>query len=88
LNAQSADYNKEDCDKYRSLYFQYLKQNMFRDAMTFWSMAYNYCGGIDSLDSKFFVNARVGYMKLYSAEQDPKLKVGICVIPSIGFTRA
>jgi tetratricopeptide (TPR) repeat protein len=77
LNAQSADYNKEDCDKYRSLYFQYLKQNMFRDAMTFWAMAYNYCGGIDSLDSKFFVNARVGYMKLYSAEQDPKLKVGL-----------
>lgn len=77
LNAQSADYNKEDCDKYRSLYFQYLKQNMFRDAMTFWAEAYNYCGGMDSLDAKFFVNARAGYLKLHSLEQDPKIKTGL-----------
>lgn len=78
LSAQtSADYNKADCDKYRSLYYQYLKQEMYRDAMTFWSMAYDYCGGIDSLDVKFFVNARAGYLKLYSLEKDPAIKVGL-----------
>lgn len=78
LNAQEkVEYNAADCDKYRSLYFQYLKQEMYRDAMYFWSLAYGYCGGIDSLDAKFFTNGRAGYIKLHSLEQDPVVKAGM-----------
>lgn len=76
LNAQESNqYDKDNCEKYRSLYYQYLKQSMWRDAMTFWQMAYNYCGGQDSLDSKFYVNARVGYLKLLDAETNAARKI-------------
>lgn len=57
-----ASYNADDCKKYRSLYYQYLKQDMFRDACTFWGMAITNCG--DSLDGKFYKNGRVAYLKL------------------------
>lgn len=78
VNAQEKpEYNKENCDKYRSLYFQYLKQDMVRDAMYFWSLAYDYCGGMDSLDVKFFTNARAGYLKLHAAEKDAVKKEGL-----------
>lgn len=72
--AQPYDYDKDNCEKYRSLYFQYLKQNMYRDAMNFWSMAYDYCGKTDSLDAKFFMNGRIGYYKLYSSTEDATTK--------------
>ena len=55
-------YNEEDCKKFRSLYYQYLKQKMYADACTFWSKAVASCG--DSLDGKFYKNGRVAYLKL------------------------
>ena len=58
----TSTYNADDCQKYRSLYYQYLKQDMIRDACTFWGMAVSNCG--DSLDGKFFKNGRVAYSKL------------------------
>lgn len=74
---ETRTYNKENCDKYRSLYYQYLKQEMYRDAMTFWAMAYDYCGGSDSADVKLFTNGRAGYLKLYGTETDEKRKTEI-----------
>lgn len=62
-NAQDSAYNKEDCAKFRSLYYQYLKQGMYKDATFFWSKAYSNCGGTDSLDGKFFKNGRVAYLQ-------------------------
>ncbi|MEZ4923570.1 MAG: hypothetical protein R2780_10405 [Crocinitomicaceae bacterium] len=62
VNAQDKPYNDEDCKKYRSLYYQYLKQKMYADACHFWSLAVANCG--DSLDGKFFNNGRVAYMQL------------------------
>lgn len=61
-NAQDGTYNEEDCAKFRSLYYQYLKQKMYADACLFWSKAVTNCG--DSLDGKFFSNGRVAYMQL------------------------
>lgn len=62
-NAQETAYNEEDCAKFRSLYYQYLKQGMYKDATFFWSKAYSNCGGTDSLDGKFFKNGRVAYLQ-------------------------
>ncbi len=59
----SGDYNSDDCKKFRSLYYQYLKQKMYKDATVFWSKAWTNCGGTDSLDSKFFKNGRVAYLQ-------------------------
>jgi len=59
----SGDYNDEDCKKFRSLYYQYLKQKMYKDATVFWSKAWSSCGGTDSLDSKFFKNGRVAFLQ-------------------------
>ena len=67
VNAQT---DQENCEKYRSLYYEYLRQGMNRDAMNFWQMAYNYCGGFDGVDSKLLANGRIGYIKLMDAEQD------------------
>jgi tetratricopeptide (TPR) repeat protein len=61
-NAQEGTYNEEDCKKFRSLYYQYLKQKMYADACMFWSKAVSNCG--DSLDGKFWSNGRVAYLKL------------------------
>ena len=44
-------YDQDNCAKYRSLYFQYLKSGAYRDAMNFWGMAYDYCGGIVADDT-------------------------------------
>lgn len=71
-NAQADSAN---CGKYKSLYYQYLKQEMYKDAMFFWGQAYNYCGGFDGVDKKFFANGRIAYLKLYDAEQDAAKKV-------------
>ncbi len=53
----TATYNVDDCKKFRSLYYQYLKQKMYKDATVFWTKAWTNCGGTDSLDSKFFKSA-------------------------------
>lgn len=62
LNAQDSTAT-DDCGKYRSLYYQYLKQNMFNDAADFWTKAYNSCGSA-GVDAKFFSNGRYIYTKL------------------------
>jgi tetratricopeptide (TPR) repeat protein len=63
VNAQETAYNADECAKFRSLYYEYLKQQMYKDATYFWSQAYANCGGTDSLDGKFFNNGRVAYMQ-------------------------
>jgi tetratricopeptide (TPR) repeat protein len=65
---QESTYNEGDCAKYRSLYYQYLKQDMIRDACTFWGMAATNCG--DSLDGKFYKNGRVAFLKLLKTVDD------------------
>lgn len=69
ISAQAQETDSANCEKYKSLYFQYLKQGMYRDAMTFWSMAYNYCGP-ENVETKTLINGRIGYLKLMDAEQD------------------
>lgn len=64
--------SSEDCQKYRSLYYQYLKQDMVRDACTFWGMAAKSCG--DDLDGKFFKNGRVAYLKLLRSVKGDEVK--------------
>ena len=71
-SAQESTYNADDCQKYRSLYYQYLKQDMLRDACTFWSMAVSNCG--DSLDGKFYKNGRVAYLKLLKTVDGDEVK--------------
>lgn len=71
-NAQETGYSEEDCAKYRSLYYQYLKQGMYKDATFFWSKAYSNCGGTDSLDGKFFKNGRVAYLQRLKKLDDTK----------------
>lgn len=56
-------YNDEDCKKFRSLYYQYLTQKMYKDASIFWAKAWTNCGGTDSLDGKFFKNGRVAFLQ-------------------------
>jgi tetratricopeptide (TPR) repeat protein len=62
-STSTSSYNEDDCKKFRSLYYQYLKQKMYKDATLFWSKAWTNCGGTDSLDSKFFKNGRVAYLQ-------------------------
>lgn len=73
LTAQESD--STNCAKYKTLYYQYLRQDMYRDAMNFWQMAYNYCGGFEGAETKFFANGRIGYMKLMEAEKDSVKKL-------------
>jgi hypothetical protein len=68
VNAQERD--SANCAKYKSLYYEYLRQGMYRDAMNFWQMAYNYCGGSEYADSRLLGNGRVGYLKLMEIEKD------------------
>lgn len=53
----------DDCGKFRSLYYQYLKQKMFKDAASFWTKAVESCG-VENLDAKFYTNGRYLYSKL------------------------
>lgn len=66
----------DDCAKWRSLYYQYLKQKMYRDAGNFWTKAIESCGE-EGLDSKFYTNGRYIYSKLLKAEEDEAKKVGL-----------
>ena len=76
-NAQETTYNEDDCAKFRSLYYQYLKQGMYKDATLFWAKAYTNCGGTDSLDGKFFKNGRVAYLQRLKKLDDEKDAVEI-----------
>lgn len=53
----------DECGKYRSLYYQYLKQKMYVDAAGFWAKAIDNCDAA-GLDAKFFTNGRYIYSKL------------------------
>src|SRR5688572_32953738 len=75
VNAQSD--TTDECGKYKSLYFQYLKQKMYRDAVNFWQTAYDKCGGYEGVDRKFFVNGRAGYLELMKTETDAAKKAGL-----------
>ncbi len=66
LNAQDSTATYE-CGKFRSLYYQYLKQKMYNDAAAFWTKAVETCGE-DGLDSKFYTNGRYVYSKLLKSE--------------------
>jgi TolA-binding protein len=54
----------DDCAKYKSLYYQYLKQGMYKDAKLFWLEAYDFCATANNLDNKFFKNGKVIYVQL------------------------
>lgn len=70
VNAQE---DVSDCAKYKSLYYQYLKQSMWRDAMTFWGKAYTACTESgEGVDFKFMKNGRVGYSQLMKLEEKKK----------------
>lgn len=70
ISASAQESDSANCQKYLSLYYQYLKQGMYRDAMTFWSQAYTYCGA-ENIETKTLINGRIGYLKLMdAAEQD------------------
>jgi len=73
LSAQAPD--STNCAKFKTLYYQYLKQEMYRDAMNFWQQAFNYCGGFEGADAKLFINGRIGYIKLMDAEKDSVKKL-------------
>ncbi len=53
----------DDCAKWRSLYYQYVKQRMYRDAGTFWGKAMASCGK-ENLDAKFYSNGRVIFSQI------------------------
>ena len=57
----------DDCAKFRSLYYQYLKQKMYTDAADFWEKAVASCGEA-GLDGKFYTNGRYIYSKLAKEE--------------------
>ncbi len=67
----------EDCSKWRGLYFQYLKQKMYRDAATMWNNALKSCGET-GVDMKFWANGRVIYTGLAKeAEALPDVLKGL-----------
>lgn len=63
----------DDCAKYRSLYYQYVKQKMYRDAGTFWGNALEACGS-ENLDGKFYKNGRVIFSQLLKAEKENEVR--------------
>lgn len=68
LKAQDAS-KSEDCLKYRSLYFEYLKNQKYPDAAYFWAKAIEACGK-EGLDAKFYSNGLVIYSKLMTESKD------------------
>ncbi|MEO9532475.1 MAG: tetratricopeptide repeat protein [Crocinitomicaceae bacterium] len=56
-----------DCAKYKSLYYQYLKQGMYTDAAFFWDQAYEACLAANELDYKIYKNGKVLNYQLRSS---------------------
>lgn len=54
------------CEEYKSLYYQYLRNEMYRDARYFWLLAYEKCGGTKKMNNTFFTNGTIIYDKLAS----------------------
>lgn len=59
----------DDCKKFRSLYYEYLKNQKYKDAAYFWQKAITACGE-DSLDAGFYTNGSAIYSKLKTEETD------------------
>ena len=55
------------CEEYKSLYYQYLKNDMNEDARTFWLLAYQHCDDNVGKDSIFFNNGTIIYGRLLDA---------------------
>ncbi len=66
----------DDCAKYKSLYYEYLKQGQLADARHFWLKAEQDCGGLKAQDEGFFINGTIIYKGLRKgvAETDTVLK--------------
>ncbi len=56
--------NEDECNKYKSLYYTYLKIGAYEDARSFWLKAYEVCGGTKYLSDGFFYNGRLCYQFL------------------------
>jgi tetratricopeptide (TPR) repeat protein len=54
----------DDCTKYRSVYYNDLKLGDYTSARTYWLKSIEACGGVDSMDYKFYRNGRLIYNKL------------------------
>ncbi len=76
VNAQDSTATSDDCGKWRSLYYQYLKQKLYRDAANFWQKAVDACGE-EGLDAKFYTNGRYIYSKLVKEEEDEANKLAL-----------
>lgn len=73
-NAQADSSSQVDeCAKWRSLYYQYVKQKMYRDAGNFWGKALKACG-TENLDAKFYTNGRVIFSKLLKKEKENEVR--------------
>jgi hypothetical protein len=57
----------DDCQKFRSLYYQYLTSKAYQDAANFWNDAIAACG-VAGLDGDFYTNGRYIYGKLLREE--------------------
>lgn len=57
----------DDCQKFRSLYYQYLTSKAYQDAANFWNDAVESCGPA-GLDGAFYSNGRYIYGKLLKEE--------------------
>ncbi len=56
--------NEDECNRYKSLYYTYLKMGAYEDARSFWLKAYAVCGGPKHLTDGFFYNGRLCYQFL------------------------
>jgi len=73
------DQKLEDCKKYKSLYYQYLRQKMYPEARGFWLQARENCSACNQLDYKIYKNGRVIYAKLRkdTPKEDSTLREGL-----------
>ncbi|MCB9224577.1 MAG: tetratricopeptide repeat protein [Crocinitomicaceae bacterium] len=67
---QDVGSQSENCKKYKYLYSEYFKQGMYEDSRNFWLQSHQWCGGTDSLESRFFQNGIKIYGQLYRQSAD------------------
>jgi hypothetical protein len=63
----SSNVAANECQKFRSLYYQYLSSKAYQDAANFWNDAVEACG-IAGLDGAFFSNGRYIYATMLREE--------------------
>lgn len=56
--------NEDDCAKYKSLYYEYLKQGLYSDSRSFWLKAAETCGGLEHQNKGFYKNGVAIYKGL------------------------